>query len=217
MKVLITGTTQGIGRAIAMLFLERGHSVIGIDRQASSIEHAEYTHYVCDVRDREKLPCVEGVEILVNNAGTQNEADIDTNLKALIYITEKYAMQEKIRSVLNIGSASAHTGAEFPEYCASKGGVLAYTKNVAMRVARFGATCNSLDPGGVFTPLNECVINDPELWEQIMNETPLKKWATSEEIAEWAYFLTVTNTFCTGQSILVDGGESINYNFIWKD
>ena len=217
MKVLITGTTQGIGRAIAMLFLERGHSVIGIDRQASSIEHAEYTHHICDVRDQEKLPCVEGVEILVNNAGTQNEADIDINLKALIYITEKYAMQEKIRSVLNIGSASAHTGAEFPEYCASKGGVLAYTKNVAMRVARFGATCNSLDPGGVLTPLNECVINDPELWEQIMNETPLKKWATPEEIAEWAYFLTVTNTFCTGQSILVDGGESINYNFIWKD
>ena len=217
MKVLITGTTQGIGRAIAALFLERGHSVIGIDRQASSIEHAEYTHYICDVRDRENLPAIDGVEILVNNAGTQNEADIDINLKALIYITEKYAMQEKIRSVLNIGSASAHTGAEFPEYCASKGGVLAYTKNVAMRVARFGATCNSLDPGGVLTPLNECVINDPELWVQIMNETPLKKWATPEEIAEWAYFLTVTNTFCTGQSILVDGGESINYNFIWKD
>ena len=40
---------------------------------------------------------------------------------------------------------------------------------------------------------------------------------TPEEIAEWAYFLTVTNTFCTGQNILVDGGESINYHFVWKD
>ena len=40
---------------------------------------------------------------------------------------------------------------------------------------------------------------------------------TPEEIAEWAYFLTVTNTFCTGQSILVDGGEAINYNFVWKN
>ena len=49
-----------------------------------------------------------------------------------------------------------------------------------------------------------------------MNETPLKKWATPEEIAEWAYFLTVTNTFCTGQSIIVDGGESINSHFVWK-
>ena len=66
----------------------------------------------------------------------------------------------KIKAILNIGSASAHTGAEFPEYCASKGGVVAYTKNVAMRVAGYNATCNSLDPGGVRTSLNDCVIND---------------------------------------------------------
>ena len=217
MKVLITGTAQGIGRAIAERFLKDGHAVFGIDRKESSISHPQYTHFVCDVRDKEALPTVDGVDILINNAGTQNEADIDVNLKALIYVTEKYGVREGIRSVLNIGSASGHTGAEFPEYCASKGGVLAYTKNVAMRIAPFGATCNSLDPGGVLTPLNECVINDPVLWEQIMQETPLKKWATPEEIAEWAHFLTVTNTFCTGQNILVDGGESINYHFIWKD
>ena len=217
MKILITGTSQGIGRAIACLFLEKGHTVIGIDRQNSTIEHKDYTHYVQDIREYEKLPSVDGVDILVNNAGTQNEDDIDINLKALIHITEKYGIQKNIKSILNIGSASGHTGAEFPEYCASKGGVLAYTKNVAMRVAQFGATCNSLDAGGVLTPLNDVVVNDPELWAKIMDETPLKKWATAEEIAEWAYFLTVTNTFCTGQSIVVDGGESINHRFIWKD
>ena len=217
MNVLITGTHQGIGKAIAEMFLKNGHQVTGIDRMEQSIDHPAYTHYVCDVRDREHLPALEGVEILINNAGTQNEDDIDINLKALIHITEKYAIQPGIRSVLNIGSASGHTGAEFPEYCASKGGVLAYTKNVAMRIAPFGATCNSLDPGGVLTPLNECVMNDPELWAQIMDETPLKRWATTEEIAQWAYFLTVVNTFCTGQNILVDGGEAINYHFVWKD
>lgn len=168
------------------------------------------------MRDYESLPDIAEVEILVNNAGTQNEDDIETNLKALIHLTEKYGVQESIRSILNIGSASAHTGSEFPEYCASKGGVVAYTKNVALRVAAFGATCNSLDPGGVLTPLNECVMNDAECWEQIMEQTPLKKWATPEEIAQWAYFLTVVNTFCTGQSIIVDGGESINSHFVWK-
>ena len=217
MKVLISGTSQGIGRAIADKFLAEGHTVIGIDRKESSISHPEYTHFTCDVRDKARLPELDGIEILINNAGTQNEDDIDINLKALIYVTEKYAVQEKIRSVLNIGSASAHTGAEFPEYCASKGGVLAYTKNVAMRIAPFGATCNSLDPGGVLTPLNDCVVNDPELWAAIMNETPLRHWATPEEMADWAYFLTVTNKFCTGQSILVDGGEAINYHFVWKE
>ena len=217
MKVLITGTTQGIGKAIAELFLKEKHTVIGIDRQSTSIFDENYTHYQCDIRDYEKLPEISDVNILINNAGTQNEQDIDINLKALIHITEKYGVQKNIHSILSIGSASAHTGAEFPEYCASKAGILAYTKNVALRVAPFNATCNSLDPGGVITPLNDCVLNDEELWAQIMNETPLKRWATAEEIAQWAYFLTVTNTFCTGQSILVDGGESINYNFVWKD
>lgn len=217
MKVLITGTSQGIGKAIAEQFLKEKHEVIGIDRNESAINDAGYTHYTCDVRDYDNLPAIDGIEILINNAGTQNEADIDINLKALIHITEKYGVHEGIKSVLNIGSASGHTGSEFPEYAASKGGVLAYTKNVAIRIAPFGATCNSLDPGGVLTELNECVINDPELWQQIMDETPLKKWATPEEIAQWAYFLTVVNTFCTGQNILVDGGESINFNFVWKE
>ena len=217
MKVLITGTSQGIGKAIAEHFLKEEHQVFGIDRQDETITHSNYTHYKCDVRDFKNLPDISDVNILINNAGTQNENDIDINLKALIHITEKYGVQEKIHSILNIGSASGHTGAEFPEYCASKGGVMAYTKNVAMRVAKYNATCNSLDPGGVITPLNECVMNDLKLWAEIMDETPLKRWATTKEIAQWAYFLTVTNTFCTGQCILVDGGESINYNFVRKD
>ena len=215
MKVVITGTSQCIGKGIAELFLQKGHSVIGIDRQVASVEHENYTHVQCDVRD--ELPEIADVEILVNNAGTQNEADIDINLKALVRVTEKYGVQPAIKSVLSIGSASGHTGSEFPEYCASKGGVIAYTKNVALRIAQYGATCNSLDPGGVLTPLNDCVVNDPVLWEQIMAETPLKRWASVEEIAAWAYFLTVENRFCTGQSIVVDGGESINSRFIWPE
>lgn len=217
MKVLATGTSQGIGKAIAELFLANGHEVIGIDVKDSSIEDQHYSHIKCDVRNWNEIPDIPAVEILINNAGTQNEADIDVNLKSLIWITEKFGIQENIRSILNIGSASAHTGSEFPEYCASKGGVVAYTKNVALRIAKYGATCNSLDPGGVLTPLNDRVVSVPELWNSIMDETPLKRWATAQEIAEWAYFLTVSNRFCTGQSIVVDGGESINSRFVWPE
>lgn len=217
MRVLITGTSKGIGKAIAELFLSKGSEVIGFDMLGPSIDDPNYTHFILDVRDIEKYPELPPIDILVNNAGTQNVDDININLKALIDITEHYGIHSGIKSILNIGSASAHTGSEFPYYAASKGGVLSYTKNVAIRIAQYGATCNSLDPGGVLTELNNCVINNSELWKEIMDLTPLKRWATPEEIAEWVYFLTVTNKFCTAQNILVDGGEAAAFNFVWGE
>ena len=110
-------------------------------------------------------PELPPMQIVINNAGVQNEDDIDINLKGTIAVTEHYAVQPEIRSVIMIGSASGHTGSEFPEYAASKGGVLSYTKNVAMRIAPYQATCNSLDFGGVMTELNKPVMEDEKLVE----------------------------------------------------
>lgn len=215
MNVLITGTSRGIGRAIALKFLACGHRVTGIDREPASITAAEYTHTQADIFSDE-LPDIPDVEILINNAGVQDSGrDIDINLKGTIRITEKYAMQERIKSVLFIASASARTGSEFPEYAASKGGMVAYMKNIALRVAAYGATSNSLSPGGVLTESNDHVIQDPDLWRQVMAETLLPKWATVEEIAEWAYFVTVVNRSMTAQDLLIDNGEADRSNFIW--
>lgn len=215
MKVVITGTSRGIGKATAEKFLACGHTVIGIDKREATVSAAGYEHIQSDILSGE-LPVISEVEVLINNAGVQNSgSDIDVNLKGTIRVTEKYAFQNKIKSVLFIASASAHTGAEFPEYAASKGGMVAYMKNTALAIAKYGATANSLSPGGVLTELNDRVINDPVLWQKIMNETLIPKWATPEEIAEWAYFVTVTNKSMTAQDILIDNGEAAKSNFIW--
>lgn len=222
-KVLITGTSNGIGRATALLFLsknkdEDAFEVIGIDKEDSDIQDPYYTHYKLDLRDKEALPDIEDVDILINNAGSQNsEDDIDNNLKTVIYVTEKYAFQPSIKSVLFNASASAHTGFEFPLYTASKAGMLGYMKNVAWRLAKeYRATCNSISCGGIITELNTPVLNDDKCWKDIMKVTPLKKWALPEEIAEWIYFLTVINKSCSGQDILIDNGEKdLNCTFVW--
>lgn len=218
MDILITGTSDGIGRATAEYFLERGHHVVGFDRKPSAISHPSYRHEILDICDADAYPADVQPEILVNNAGVQDSGrDIEINLMGTIRITEKYAIANpRIRAVVMVGSASAHTGSEFPEYAASKGGLLTYTKNAALRLAP-RAVCNSIDPGGVLTDLNRPVMEDPELWDQIMALTPLRRWATPEEIAEWIYFVGVRNRFMTGQNLLIDGGEAGDAHFVWKD
>ncbi|MCI6867547.1 MAG: SDR family oxidoreductase [Lachnospiraceae bacterium] len=217
MNILITGTSSGIGKGCAEYFLKEGHNVYGFDKKDSAISDGNYKHFCLDIREEASYPELPAMNVLVNNAGVQNENDIDVNLKGTIQITEHYGIQPEIRSIIMIGSASGHTGSEFPEYAASKGGVLAYTKNVAMRVAGFQATCNSLDFGGVMTELNRPVMEDEKLWAEIMKLTPLKRWMTVEEAAEWIYFMAVKNRFCTGQNILIDGLEAGNCSFIWPE
>ena len=216
MEVLITGTSNGIGRATAIKFLKEGHNVHGLDIELGTIEHERYKHYWCDVSEGDTLPDLEGMEIVINNAGTQNDLlAIDVNLIGTALVTEKYAIQPCIKAIVNVASTSAHNGAEFPMYSASKGGVLAYTKNVALRVAQYNATCNSISPGGVLTDLNKHIINNPDLWEQVMHESLIKKWATAEEIADWIYFVAVVNKSMTAQDIIIDNGEIANANFVW--
>ena len=216
MKILITGTSRGIGKATAEKFLSCGHSVIGMDIETGTITNEKYTHLLCDVAIA-PLPSIDGVEILVANAGvqTQSEKDITVNLGGTIRIVEEYAFQPQIKAVVTVASASGSTGSEFPEYAASKGGVIAYTKNVAQRLAPYGATANSISPGGVITEMNKHILHSDKLYDAVKQEALLKKWASAEEIAEWIYFVSVVNKSMTAQDILIDNGEAANLHFIW--
>ena len=224
-RVIISGTSSGIGKAVAELFSfvrdDRSnlmYDVFGIDKNpvdSDFLIHApNYHHYIADVRGT--LADMEFREIVMANAGTQDDDDsIDVNLVGLINFCEAYADQPCIQAVCTVASASAHSGAEFPRYTASKGGVVAYTKNLALRVAKYVAVCNSISPVGVYTPINEHIVQDKNKLDAVLNEASLHRWASAKEIAQWIYFITAVNKSATAQDFLVDNGEMAKSNFIW--
>ena len=215
MKILISGTSKGIGKAIAEKFLSCNHIVVGMDILPTSIHHQNYTHIVHDIRD-DNLPPIEDVNVIIANAGVFDEEDaISVNLEGTINFVESYFLEENVKSILFIASSSARNGAEFPRYSASKGGLLAYMKYLANRLAPLGIVVNSLSPGGVMTASNDKIITDKKKYEAVLNETLTHKWAQTEEIAEWSYFLTMINKSVIGEDILVDNGEMLKSNFIW--
>lgn len=224
--VVITGASSGMGEAAVIKFLvEQDYVVIGVDVLPMSPRVSifpgsttRYHHCIADVSNKDELPDIAGVNILINSAGVQGTSrDIEVNLKGVMNCTEKYALNNpNIHSVLNQASVSATMGTDFPQYVASKGGVVAYTKWTAKDIAKYGATCNSLSFGGVLTEINKPVMDDPKLWQQIMDLTPLKQWTTVEEAAEWIYFFTTVNKSCSGQDIIIDSLESLNGVFVWN-
>lgn len=217
MRILITGSGRGIGLAAAKRFLEQGYEVYGIDLRENPLNCANYHHYQLDLRDFSAFPELPEMDYIFLNAGLQNsEDDIENNLKSTIAVAEKYCQSSSLKSVLFNASASARNGYEFPAYVASKAGVVGYMKNLACRLASKGVTVNSLSLGGVLTSSNKEVMDDPASWEAIMKVTPLKKWASLDEVADWVYFLLVTNKSMSGQDVLVDNGENdLNCTFVW--
>ncbi len=169
------------------------------------------------------------IDVLVNNAGVERranfwevtEADYDfvmnVNLKGLFFITQafvKHQMQAKAGGkVINI--SSVHEELPFPHfasYCASKGGVKMLTRDLAIELAPFNITVNSIAPGAIETPINSRLLHDPEKLKALLENIPLQRLGKPEDVASMAVFLASDeSSYVTGTTFFVDGGLLWNY------
>lgn len=215
MNIVVSGTSHGIGRAIAKRFVAEGHQVFGVDVAAARLNSPHYTHIVHDIRGEltEEIPAPH---IIINSAGTLDESEaIAVNLEGTMRFTERFVDSPVLRSVVFVASASARNGAEFSRYVASKAGVVGYMKNLALQLAPRGVTVNAVSPGGVKTSANAHILESEELYRRVLAETLLGKWAEAAEIADLVWYLTMVNRSMTGEDILIDNGEMLKSNFIW--
>jgi glucose 1-dehydrogenase len=169
------------------------------------------------------------IDILVNNAGLERradfwdvtEADFDTvinvNLKGLFFITQAF-VRNRISSkaggkIINV--SSVHEELPFPHfasYCASKGGVKMLTRNLSIELAPLGITINSIAPGAIETPINKNLLNDPAKLNSLLENIPLKRLGTPEDVADMALFLASNESnYATGTTFFLDGGLTWNY------
>jgi NAD(P)-dependent dehydrogenase (short-subunit alcohol dehydrogenase family) len=234
---VITGAAGGIGAEAARLFKEEGATVVGVDLRDDSPGDLALAVDVTEegaVRDmyaraREELG---GIDVLFNNAGISPSDDasaLDTSLEAWqrvqdvnlksVFLCCKHGIPHLLDggggSVINTASFVALMGAATSQisYTASKGGVLALTRELGVELARRGVRVNALCPGPVNTPLlQELYAKDPEQAARRLVHLPMGRFAEPREIAQGALFLASDDSsYVTASTFLVDGGLSGAY------
>jgi 2-deoxy-D-gluconate 3-dehydrogenase len=161
--------------------------------------------------------------VVVNNAGTEIakdaddvlESDFDTiigvNLKGTYFVAQAAAKVMKARKagkIINIGSLGSQIGlAGSTVYCSSKGGVLLFTRALAIELAPHNVQVNAIGPGYFRTPMTEPFFQDPAHNEWIANRIPAGRVGTTDDLAGTVVFLaSKASDYITGQIIYVDGG-----------
>lgn len=229
---VITGAAGGIGRATVERFEAEGAQVVGVDvlehsfgelaLQADLTDEQAVRDLYAEVRSR-----FGRIDVLFNNAGispTDDDSVLvtgldawqrvqDVNLKS-VFLCCKYGIPHLLESgggsVINTASFVAVMGAATSQisYTASKGGVLAMSREMGVEFARQGVRVNALCPGPVATPLlMELFASDPERAERRLVHVPMGRFGEPSEIASAALFLASDDSrFMTASSLMVDGG-----------
>jgi NAD(P)-dependent dehydrogenase (short-subunit alcohol dehydrogenase family) len=234
---VITGAASGIGAETARLFSAEGATVVGVDLSPEAVGDLAIQ---ADVTDPEQ---VEGmytrareeygrIDVLFNNAGISPNDDasvLDTSLEAWqrvqdvnlksVFLCCRHGIPHLLEagggSVINTASFVATMGAATSQisYTASKGGVLALSRELGVEFARRGVRVNALCPGPVNTPLlQELFAKDPEKARRRLVHLPMGRFAEVHEIAQAVVFLASDeSSYVTASTFLVDGGLSGAY------
>ncbi len=234
---VITGAASGIGAETARLFSAEGATVVGIDLSPDAVGDLTIQADVTDPAAVEAMYAQTReeygrIDVLFNNAGISPNDDasvLDTSLEAWqrvqdvnlksVFLCCKYGiphLQERGGgSVINTASFVATMGSATSQisYTASKGGVLALSRELGVEFARRGVRVNALCPGPVNTPLlQELFAKDPEKAQRRLVHLPMGRFAEVGEIAKAALFLASDDSsYVTASMFLVDGGLSGAY------
>jgi NAD(P)-dependent dehydrogenase (short-subunit alcohol dehydrogenase family) len=234
---VITGAASGIGAETARRFAEEGATVVGADLTADSVGDLALEADVTDPAQVERMyrdarEHRGRIDVLFNNAGispTDDASVLDTGLEAWqrvqdvnlksVFLCCKLGIPHLLESgggsVINTASFVAVIGAATSQisYTASKGGVLALSRELGVEFGRRGVRVNALCPGPVNTPLlQELYANDPEKAARRLVHLPMGRFAEPREIANGALFLASDeSSYVTAQAFMVDGGLSSAY------
>lgn len=219
------------GAKVAFTYLNSDKEANDIAGQTASLPGKAYPYKV-DVRDFDKVKeFVEkvkldlgGIDILVNNAGIVKDralmvmtkedwADvINTNLTGVFNFTRNVIvslLKQKRGDIVNISSVSGVVGMPGQtNYCASKAGIIGFTKALAKEVAPYNIRVNAVAPGFIETDMIANI--KPEYKDGLIKSIPLKRFGKPEEVADTVkYLLSQESGFITGQTIILDGGMTV--------
>ena len=239
-RALVTGSSQGIGLALARGLQSAGAEVVLNGRDAAKLAAAVAgvpgaRSLAFDATDHHAVrAAIDGfeaevgpIDILVNNAGMQHRAPLEdfpaeafkrllqTNIASVFHVGQAVARHMIARGtgkIVNIASVqSALARPSIAPYTATKGAVANLTKGMATDWARYGLQCNAIAPGYFETPLNAALVADPEFSTWLRKRTPAGRWGQVEELVGACVFLSsAASSFVNGHVLYVDGGITVS-------
>lgn len=228
---LVSGASRGIGFAIAQGLVRAGAIVYGLGRSQAPDEPSEFKYVPCDVSNGLQFDDVcahvvgEGgrLDVYVHAAGItlpdkvarQPEAAFEHTIKVNLIAVYRCCLAVAGHMKRNGGGSIVNVtsiGSEFgfpgnPGYVASKGGVRALTKALAVDLGVNNIRVNSLAPGYIHTSMTERSFSDPAKREERLNRMIIKRWGRAEDLVGAALFLASdASAYVTGTDLFVDGG-----------